>query len=771
MMKSIYLSLIAMLCATAVSAQALKQVARKQLNANQTTERELVVKNQNVKVLSSKKLAKDVVLQLVENENGLITKRLVTNRNKTVNPRLAKAPKAEANSTGISLQEGFEGSDGTETWQPEGWSVESKGEPFESDHTESWVVKTQIPYSPAPKGNYYEVIYFSVDNKNEWLCLPTVTLTEHPMLYFYGYIDPVFLFDLNYVDWDAFEFTEVKPSANLQILIKEEGGTEWTVIKDFFEEYKNTPLSDLFNMSPEDLQKFSIDLAEWAGKKVNIAFQYEGADGNTMMLDDIIISEPSLEARYSYPVGTLFFGLDKDFSALSLSMPLLPVGEELVWYNTSDDYEAEIEWQYHDWATNNILTTNTTDLSAVYHPDYTSDFTCRNNNYNSPILTISKAGAAPGEYSRYKYFQAGGRAEWMENDELYQYHLLPFDINTEGFNIVGVDNDMDAAIPIYGYSKDVDAFWTNYTFKGQEEEGEGVKMTGIFNYYFTMTQPLVINNAMVWAKGQIGENALFTIDIIPLSEEGEMLDAIATATCKGSDMIMMEGGSQNFYSIPFVFSQPVVMSQDVCASYIVRLSGFNDPENVTYFAPYQSILDHPDGYALGWIEKSITMNGETRSSLSPIAYYTGYQSFAIGLDAEYPWLDADVNEVNIGADGKAEVTLGSYYDGSALTATQADGSELPSWLSAGITGRYNNAKVEFTATSSVSDQCDVKISGPGVSQIISVKASSALNTIKSDNSQAADIYNISGQQVKGDLNSGLYIVRHSDGSVSKKIVK
>ena len=133
MMKSIYLSLIAMLCATAVSAQALKPVARKQLNANQTTERELVVKNQNVKVLSSKKLAKDVVLQLVENENGLITKRLVTNRNKTVNPRLAKAPKAEANSTGISLQEGFEGSDGTETWQPEGWSVESKGEPFESD--------------------------------------------------------------------------------------------------------------------------------------------------------------------------------------------------------------------------------------------------------------------------------------------------------------------------------------------------------------------------------------------------------------------------------------------------------------------------------------------------------------------------------------------------------------------------------------------------------------------------------------------------------------
>ncbi len=65
MIKSIYLSMIALCCATAVSAQALQPVATKKLNANQTAERQLVVKNQDVKVVSSKRLANGVMLQLV----------------------------------------------------------------------------------------------------------------------------------------------------------------------------------------------------------------------------------------------------------------------------------------------------------------------------------------------------------------------------------------------------------------------------------------------------------------------------------------------------------------------------------------------------------------------------------------------------------------------------------------------------------------------------------------------------------------------------------
>ena len=85
------------------------------------------------------------------------------------------------------------------------------------------------------------------------------------------------------------------------------------------------------------------------------------------------------------------------------------------------------------------------------------------------------------------------------------------------------------------------------------------------------------------------------------------------------------------------------MSQDICSAYVLRFSGFNDPDNVTYFAPYQSAVDNPDGFALGWVQKEITMNGETKSSLTPVAYYSGFQSFAIMVDGAYPWLDADAD--------------------------------------------------------------------------------------------------------------------------------
>lgn len=725
------------------------------------------------KVVNSKSLAKGINLQVVEAQSGVTFKRLMTNRGNVVNPKIGKSLKAEGESSAISLSEGFEAYPGTEGWQPEGWTLESKGAPLESDVVETWQVREVFPYSPEPNGTYYELINFSVSDKDEWLITPAVTLTQTPQLYYYAYVEPLFLFNLHNVDWDTFEFTSVEAAANLQVLIKAEADTEWTVVKDYFEEYKDYSLNDLYNIPMDGLEKFTIDLNAWAGQKVQVAFRYFGIDGNTMFIDDVMLSDPCLEASYSYPLGTLYYGLSKDMSALSLSMPTLPVGEELYWSNTSEESGITSEWQYQDWATNDILTTNESDLVATYYPDYSSEFTCRNNCYDTPILTISKDGAAPGSYSRYVYFQAGGRAEWSIKGEIIPYGLMPFDVNTEGLDIAAVDNDMEAAIPIYGYSKDVDKYWTDYTFNGQEEEGEGVKMTGILNYYFPTAKPIVFSEAWVSAKGQIGADAQFTLSVVPLSEDSELLDPIATATCKGSDMIMYEGGMQNFYTIPFAFEAPVVMSQDVCTAYVIMLSGFNDSANVTYFAPYQSVLDNPDGYALGWIVKEITMGGETHTSLSPLAYYTGFQSFAITIDAAYPWLDASSSKASISSTGKAEVALGSYYDGSQLTATQADGTALPEWLEATISGRYGDAKVEFTASGSNPESCTVAISGPGVKQeiVVDYDGSASVGSIAVDNAEIVDVYNVSGQKLSGNLPAGLYIMRDSNGKVYKRTIK
>ncbi|MGN0210294.1 MAG: hypothetical protein ACI391_04185, partial [Muribaculaceae bacterium] len=407
-------------------------------------------------------------------------------------------------------------------------------------------------------------------------------------------------------------------------------------------------------------------------------------------------------------------------------------------------------------------------------PDYSSDFTCRNNCYDSPILTLSKPGAADGSYQRYQYFQAGGRAEWSIQGQVETFGVMPFDLNTEGFDIFVADNDMEAGIPIYGYSKDVDQFWTDYTFHGEEEEGEGVKLTSIMNCYFASENPIVFSDAWVLAKGQIGADAVFTLDVCLIDDEGALKEPMAVTTCRGADMIMMEGGTRNYYAIPFNFAQPLVISAADCDMFIVRLSGFNDPDNVTYFAPYQSVEDNPDWLGLGWLQKEITMGGDTRTSLSSTSYYTGFQSFAIGLDAFYPWLSTTAEEVSTDSEGLAQIALGSYYDGSQLTATQPDGSPLPAWLTATITGRYGDAKIEFTATGTEAADQPVLISAPGVSATVTVHYdgnASITSAIADSDDAPAQLFNLAGQQISNTPAPGIYFQRSSNGTVTKKLVR
>ena len=774
MKRTLLISTLAACSAISVSAQAPAQIATMRAVTPQHAVQ--VPLRTDARVLSTRTLAPGVQIQMVEGLNGVPVKHLVTNRlPQAINPCFTAPAKAEA-ADGIALQEGFEAFDGTDGWQPEGWATQSLGDPIVSESPQSWFVTSALMYSPAPVGNYYEAIFFNAAAKDEWLITPAVTLTETPVLYFKGYIDPIFLFNLNNVDWDTFEFTSVEPAANVQILVKPTGASEWTVVRDFFEQFKDYTLEELFNYGydSENLTSYTIDLAEYASQEVQIAFRYVGTDGNSVMLDDIMLSNPQLEAKYTFPFNSQFFGLNTDFSALSLSMPLLPVNEELVWYNYCEEDGVTSTWQYHDWATNEILTTNDFDLTATYFPDYTSDFTCRNNCYDSPILTLSKPGAADGSYRRFQYFQAGGRAEWSIQGTVETFGVMPFDYLTEGFDIFVADNDMEAGIPIYGYSKDVDQFWTDYTFQGQEEEGEGVKLTSIMNCFVPSQNPIVFSNAWVLAKGQIGADAVFTLDVCFTDDEGALKEPMAAATCRGTDMIMMEGGMQNFYAIPFTFDQPVVISAADTDLYLVRLSGFNDPDNVTYFAPYQSVEDMGDGLGLGWLQKEISMGGDTRTSLSSTAYYTGLQSFAIGLDAFYPWLFAEADEVSTDSNGLAQIALGSYYDGSQLTATQPDGSPLPAWLTASISGRYGDAKIEFTATGTEAADQPVLISAAGVSATVIVHYdgnASITSAIADSNDAPAQLFNIAGQQVSGTPTPGIYFQRTANGEVTKKLVK
>ena len=104
-------------------------------------------------------------------------------------------------------------------------------------------MSTAGAYNPSANGTYYEGINFSTNYKDEWLITPEVTLTDYPNLYYYAYVSPVFLFNLDNVDWDTFEFTKKEVAANLEVLVKASDETEWTVVKDYYFVYKYYSLS------------------------------------------------------------------------------------------------------------------------------------------------------------------------------------------------------------------------------------------------------------------------------------------------------------------------------------------------------------------------------------------------------------------------------------------------------------------------------------------------------------------------------------------------
>lgn len=516
----------------------------------------------------------------------------------------------------------------------------------------------------------------------------------------------------------------------------------------------------------------TINLSAYAGKDIKIGFEYVGTDGQVQGIDCVSVGYPELNAAYYYPFETLCFGTDQNFVQWNLDVAMLPVYSPITWMNASEGNPAGTSYSWSYMAADNSQQTATGDeLTETYRTDYTSEFTTRNNMYTAPVLTATADKSAPGVYSLYKYFQTGGKPEASLKDEsgnasLYNLGLTTF-ATSEGLSFCTGGED---SAPIFGYDANVDKFWTYYTFRGEDGENDYVHLTGILNTIYTGAAPMVIDGGWVLAKGHgIKADHEFKLEIIPLSDAGTMMQPIASATCKGSDIQVIEGGGlQDYLTLKFRFAQPVVMSQEVCASYVVRLSGIHDCGE--YFAPYQSVESNPSGFAFGWIEKDICNSGEVRSSLSPVLNYTeAMQSFAIMLDAYYPWLEPAAQEVQIDSTGSATLELDTYHPVTDLTVEGA-----PEWLTCALDGtRYNDARIKFQATNTQEDACTITLKGHGINKEIKIASSvqSGIAGIEADGSGSETIYTLGGVKVNGQPAPGIYVVKDANGRVSKKVIK
>ncbi|MDE6484928.1 MAG: BACON domain-containing protein [Duncaniella sp.] len=730
----------------------------------------------------------------VVTEKGIVAKRIfaLPTAAKTVNPRnFTKAPaKADGLDDADILFESFEGWDGvTETWVPEGWTVESKGAAHE-EYILSWFPSGGGGwYPPVSDGKYYYGVVYGED-QDEWLISPVVELPDEPKgLFFDINLDPIWFFNLENVDWDAGVFIgEPEVVFNIIVNVREEGG-EWAQLINFADRYKGYSLDDLFMISGgEQLLPQSASLADYAGKKIQVAFQYVGSDGQSIFIDNIRIGNPKLDAPvYMMPYSTQYWGFTRNLDALNMGVAALPVYTDLMWMSYDYVDGATYTWQYNDPEdTDKWITVEDDDmLFASYGTDYTSEFTTRNNLYYLPKLTVSAPGASSATYQNpANYMQMGGKPDFIAtasdgSQVMLNMGLVPFNRVTEGIGVYTYREDFGTPVlPIFGYSPYVDKFWTDYTFGGQDEEGDGVKLTSILNFVYSSSAPMVVTAADLFAYTQeIGENVEFTCGIYPIDDNFQpMIDTpVAVAKLMGKDITLLSEGDQSpdLSCLTFEFDKAVVLD-DTYQAYVVMVSGFNNPD-IAYFCPFQSLYPADVPMALGWVCKDITTGGQTRVSYSPMSDPEGeplYTSFAINLEAWLPWLKCETEELEIGNNGTT-VSLDSYYAGEEFAVA------APDWAEVTVEGRYGTTTLTVNAEySDTAREGEITISAPGVSKTFKLTqpagtGMSGINEITSGLNGAVDaIYNLNGQKVSSaSTAAGVYLIKRASGKVEKVVVK
>lgn len=735
----------------------------------------------SVKTVSLRKGGNVRKLKSIDKTVGL-AKTMPLQKNLPIGARKAKA--ASALPEGIVFQESFEGWDGeTLPWAPEGWTIESK-----SSSSSGWEPDGALSgYGIYPAdGETMMAISYDIDSKSqdEWLISPSFTVEENNELKFYAYIHPMWLFNMDDFDWDNYDFVgEREVICTMKILVKEDGATDWTEIWDASTEWLDVPAKDVLNSGPAGLQEYVIPMNDYAGKTINIAFQYVGKDGDTMFLDMVSVGLPSLEGvKYDDPLEMLYFGMSEEFISLGSSIAVMPADAEITWTNLSDIPQASFEWQYDDPATAELTTGEGDELTLRYLSKYTEGAT-HMQWFNSPKLYASAPGTTAVTYENKYEFQAGGKPEITVDGVTESYGLSPMSVAEHGYGIVTKDAEFgQPSTPIFGYDSNTDAWWLNYTYNGDLSEvfeTDHVYVHGIANRLITGSSPMVIDGIRAFAYGQISADAEFTMEIIELDDlSAPILDSpVATAKLKGSEVTVVEAGMQNHLILNFKFETPFVLEPGD-SDHLIMLTGFHDPENVTYFAPRQSLLQFNHSKIIAWIWKEIKIQGaeDYRSSFTPLFQYESeygmcHNAFCFNLDAYYPWLQSAATEVAIYDDGTpVEVALNSYYDGKDLTI------EAPAGVVATVEGRYDNCKLVLSHDNTdVIAEGKLTISAPGVKQEIDITEQSGINTVVGDKVAGATpvaAYTVTGQPVTLDQAvEGVYIVKYSDGSVAKVAVK
>lgn len=589
-----------------------------------------------------------------ETLDGRLRFKTFADKTESIAPEYSASKTVYDDTGGFSLAEGFEGfadhiydADALE-WLPDGWTSINTHPNYDDPESlwYSWCITEPSITKDAPlnpESRYIAYIqYDEYENSDEWLITKPVTVKAEDYLFFDLSYIPYFLF-YNFANLDD------GINATLKVHISTDGGGTWTELLD---------VSQL-EYSPEELEadnfrRFRIDISEYAGQTVLIAFQYVGVYGDSMQLDDVYVRPMLPTALYNRPQGTFLSGVNYMWETFATPTVFVPAFKQLQWGNYSNEALSS-SWQTESGVqdTDNLDVTYSVGQSTV------------------PILTAT----------------AGSR------EDTYQWNGTV----TAGQSMNVGNLDQNCRLTILTYNDVPEP--SNFVFGTCEADAMGyhVSTTAVFNVFDRPASPMLISGVDVLLETcQAPADAEFSLHAIAITDEGAMGDTLAVATITGADVVETDLGGYIGYGMHFEFQQeaggtvmPVRLLIDQPMAYV--LDGL-DREGVVAGVVCNSDLQAFDAGA--WVCRILSKEGEDdKVDMSSMGNY----SLAMSLcDAVMPTIGAEPTITLPGTAGTKEIIVQStMFMADGIDCTVADDG---SWLTVGMPADRADGEVAIPLT-------------------------------------------------------------------------
>lgn len=634
----------------------------------------MIERKDGIKVLSQKRMNDSVTLKLVRDGQGRVYRVRDDGKSSLRFPQ-HRAPyrAADGNASFYESFEAYPDYNTPDNFIPEGWQEINTPENTPTpEMIEKWVNNTWYVSDTGdgywlpitPDGVKEMFIHFAFNDhtgaygfdltaypQDEWLITPEIKISDGQQLFFWGAIDYSFAIHYN---WNTASYEHDKVDCNLEVLVSADNGEHWTKLWDAInDELKASGMTDdeLYDAGMA-YRPYSIDLADYVGKTVKIAFRYinnSNADatvGNSLAIDAIKVTQPMPEAAYYAPEGSLFVGLSEDLWATNNSNIVTPAYAEIEWKSASNEFTAANEWAFA--TADGETVTEKGDNVAVEYP-YTPDGVdmpqlTASNEYGTDTYTWGQDDEKPA-----RLYAGGNLTDADEQDNKIVFGLGNYDFQHNFFMTPKFDDKA-------------------YCFgTGADEYYGGAKVVSAGELFKAPVSPLYTDRAFINMQILDADpDAELEINVYTAETEaddygGEVLTAgelIAHGRAKAGDAAYdSEGG---LYTLGFDLyavnggkdaDKPGFVIDD---NVIFEITGFAGNDKVREFSPMTQMEKNADGRNYAYVKLQLPDNAGTYWYAAPELIQDFCSSLILSLRGEFSFMHADESAINLPGNGGSQ---------------------------------------------------------------------------------------------------------------------